>query len=79
MAERASICLQAGSRAERDVKEPANDGDSKGRTYLESCHYHAGGQSCVTLVDASDDRLDDAWHDNAIANPRTRESFFDTS
>ena len=33
----------------------------------------------MTLVDISDDRLDDAWHDNAIADPRTRESFIDAS
>jgi hypothetical protein len=73
------MCLKAGSRAERDVKEPANDGDSKSRTYLKSCHYHAGCQSRVTLVDISDDRLDDARHDDAIADPRAREPFFDAS
>jgi hypothetical protein len=79
MAERASICLQASSRAETDVKEPANNGDSKGRTYLKSSHYHAGGQSRMTFVDTPDNRLDDTWHDNAKADPRTREAFFDAS
>jgi len=33
----------------------------------------------MTLVDISDDRLDDTWHNNAKADSRTRESSFDTS
>ena len=74
-----SIALNVSPCAEDRVKRSPNDGDSKGRTYLKSRHYHAGGQSRVTLVDISDDRLDDAWHDNAIADPRTRQSFFDAS